>query len=648
MALSSSRVAILLFLVACAPRPATSPRQEARRVAETVDIQIVRSLIILATARIPSEEELVRDHRRLEDGEVTWADYIARLVKEPGLGKKVAPNALIARGPVNRQPVLEKDPKTSVYFLRKGCPVSKAVPVQPWWDMAKTVQVCPDAYQPLSLKDPKTGWLCGSLNVTDSIATMTHCGCGRNLINCEAPEGSPSLTRSFLREVIDTISVNVNQDLPLARVFTDNATFRDTHAEREYRRWRLADGQPVPELVPVDWPPEGKLAPREESYPGEHAGLLTSPGLVMSEDSPRSRLRGYTTLLWCSTMMSTEVETARILSLGAVNLRNGEGWQKLAAMDGCTSCHARLDYSMQFFGGFGNPYDSNAVLASKRNAGSGPLYVHDNKDLRGRADLTPQAWARMAVAQPEFARCQSAKVADYVLGLEATQEDLTRLEAAFKKRPTFQGLMEAALLLYVQHRTTRTAPQTPVMLRATASGPQSGTGAAPDGEIRLSGTQVEFIATHCLACHGDSDKVDLSRTALAPSTVRKIVYQVSFGGMPKESVLSFEERSGFVLELVRELYGSEPELEQKVAALFLPEHYSQQTVSLYWLSELLSSAVKSDVQQAQFEAGDLHYTQYFALAVVAEAYDACVRRKLSGDALASCVDDATDPFLVTK
>src|SRR5207244_451073 len=102
-------------------------------------------------------------------------------------------------------------------------------------------------------------------------------GCGKQLIRCfPSIELADSVKRSLLAEVKNTIGGVIASGRPLSDAFTSNATFRDGLAEGEYQRWRLEAGE-IAEFPDLSrWPRDGKLAPRYESKPGQHAGVLTT------------------------------------------------------------------------------------------------------------------------------------------------------------------------------------------------------------------------------------------------------------------------------------------------------------------------------------------------------------------------------------
>src|SRR5262249_42976539 len=185
---------------------------------------------------------------------------------------------------------------------------------------------------------------------------------------------------SAIDEVRKTASYVVDADLPIESLFRMNETFRDGRAEQTYRRWRLAQGEQVAMNV-SDWPAGGQLARRFESIPGEHAGVLTTPQFLFLGDALRASMKYFFEVLWCTEISSSQVTTQELLSIDAANLRIGEGWEKLAAMPVCTTCHARLDYGMQFFAGFPSAIRGLHFIPDRSLAGIGARYGIDHAVL---------------------------------------------------------------------------------------------------------------------------------------------------------------------------------------------------------------------------------------------------------------------------
>src|SRR5207244_27581 len=137
----------------------------------------------------------------------------------------------------------------------------------------------------------------------------------------------------------------------------------------------------------------------------------------------RAMVRIFYEVLWCAGPASANVNTQAMLALRAVDLRQGDGWKQLAAMPVCTSCHARLDYGMQFFAGFETPFHSVDFKPDSHRSGSGPLFGQSIDDGLGQAELTPHGFAELAVKHDRFARCMVHDVSEHVFQGRAEPED---------------------------------------------------------------------------------------------------------------------------------------------------------------------------------------------------------------------------------
>ena len=172
-------------------------------------------------------------------------------------------------------------------------------------------------------------------------------------------------------------------------MFVANETVRDKNAEFQYLRWRVAAGEDPPTLIDElkDWSATPRRAPRHESVAGEHAGILTTHNYGVLDDALRSRVNEMYDILWCTaTPSSVNVTATAILHLGVTDLREGEGWRKLASMPICNDCHARLDYGVQYFQGFQSFFHAIDYQPALQLHGRGPLYGNGINDLLGEAD----------------------------------------------------------------------------------------------------------------------------------------------------------------------------------------------------------------------------------------------------------------------
>jgi len=199
-----------------------------------------------------------------------------------------------------------------IYHTRQKCDAKEAVLVRAWWEPSHDIAVCPSAYQPTHLIDPETGWRCGSTSQVDQLRHQTaqqtaqgqelygkpiYCGCGPALANCIPDDAMRDrLISSSQHEVLSTTAKLIFDDRPFDEVFTQNATYRDGYADFFYARARLLAGE-IKELPRVDAEPG--VQPRAESWPGEHAGILTTYQFLHMTDGSRDRMRDYFAIAWC-------------------------------------------------------------------------------------------------------------------------------------------------------------------------------------------------------------------------------------------------------------------------------------------------------------------------------------------------------------
>ncbi len=558
---SLALVAAVLSVASCAahkdePRPLPTQTPPPPPRAADVDARLLEELALLAVGEPPSEDEREALRGRIARGEASIESYVASLLADPRFARAVAPDIVLNKKaadlseevPWETLKSLTSGAGQRVYYLRKPCDVRAAIAVHPWWAPATEVLVCADAYQPEHLREPKTGWYCGGDNL--DVVRSTFCGCGPSLMNCARDDDANAELRRGLRiEAARTVAHVVERDAPLAEIFTTNETFRTAYSELFYQRWRIVRGEiaTLPDLSA--WPQEGKLAPRAESQPGQHAGILTTPHILLFGDTPRARMRNAYDLLWCEPPASQRVATAQVLALGVTDLRDGAGWKQLAAMPVCTSCHARLDYGMQFFAGY--PSSFVGVVFQGHASGRGPLYAKDIGDARGEAELTPRAFAELATKQPEYARCMARDVADHVFGDGASPEDMRAIELAFAKRPTLKAALLEALLRYAR-RATRATHATSVAWPVASEGEVDAAGRiVPSGPLRA------LLEKHCGGCHRDGDRAFLRDPSFDRSRVLDMLEAVAFRAMPKDGMRAVD-RDRMVRALVAALWKDEP------------------------------------------------------------------------------------------
>ncbi|HEU4536756.1 MAG TPA: hypothetical protein VFS00_21680, partial [Polyangiaceae bacterium] len=256
--------------------PARAPGPPAGR---AVDERELGRLGLLATGDLPADEELRATRERLARGELTLEQHVDELLARAPFADVVGP-AVVLQGwaletyaTVENQffgdYVLKHSASTPrVHYLRTPCAAAAAERVRPWWSPSEELLVCPEAHQPDHFKEPKTGWSCDGTLVGEALARHPYCGCGPSLMRCyPSEEALYDGARSATREVVDTAGWIIREDLPLARVFTENRTVRDRNAELRYRRWRVEDGEPAAVLdLPslASWPAARDPSPRHE------------------------------------------------------------------------------------------------------------------------------------------------------------------------------------------------------------------------------------------------------------------------------------------------------------------------------------------------------------------------------------------------
>ena len=229
---------------------------------------------------------------------------------------------------------------------------------------------------------------------------------------------------------------------------------------------------------------------------------------------------------------SVNVTAEQIFALGVTNLREGDGWKKLAAMPVCTNCHARLDYGMQFFSGFPSSFIGRLYDPHRQASGSGPLYGSDIHDLLGEAPLTPQGYAQTVIKQPAFARCMVSDVSDHVFHGRASPEDERALAKAFEAGHRLRDVMREALLRYARSSKLGVAPDRPTT----------------DKPLRAS------LDEHCGNCHTTGSRDFLRQTTWTPELLTKITAAVAFGVMPPNEPLELGVRNALLSQLVAEAY----------------------------------------------------------------------------------------------
>lgn len=614
------------------PTPAVVPDGPVARA--TLD-----SLAVILTGRRPADASEGADDgvEAIIDRWLSGEDFARRVAPDLLFG---GPVSIKGRHPVPSGTVLKGrgEGPDRIYHLRSPCLPEAAVEVDPWWDPGHPVKVCPDAYRPDRLGDDE-GRTCGSTMLDPGASPV--CGCGPRLMYCARDKAQlRAMRRSLKAEVIDTAAARVHAGGPIDRVFTANETVRDRYAEFVYRRGRVAAGAD-PALLDLDGFDETpRLAPRVEQVPGQHAGVLTASGLVYGSDALRGVLRNFYVYLWCAEPSRSKVETAAVMKLGKVDLRVGDGWRSLAAMDICTDCHARLDYGMQFFKGYPSSVNGVDFRPAAALDGQGPLYAHSIDDPRGEGPLTPAGFARLAMAQPEFGACLSRRVVDHVFAGDATVADFDAVEATFARTRDLREMARTAALRFAARPP---APHTP------APAP-SGEPPAPDehGPVALGPALRQLVDNHCVECHDEVDDFPFHAEALPRAKIAEMLDLVAFGAMPATARgLDDETRRAFVEAMVP-LVWRDPDDREQARRFHLdafrahPVHGLGPAMGIV-AAEAGAKAPRINAVEYSVRPSLTRYSPGFAAASGLTALAACKAAGEAGDGLADCIRRASAP-----
>jgi hypothetical protein len=548
---------------------------------------------------------------------------------------------------------------TPIYFLRSPCKPAEAETVQPWWDPSSTVRVCPDSYRPeVVMYEAGAGIKCDSLAAQVSGEHAPICGCGPNLLRCYRDQAhQEEVAASLADEVRQTFAYVVRTDQPVARAFTMNATIRDRNVEAVYRRWRVIAGEPasvLTDLMAAPWPRHDEPTPRLEIRAGQHAGILTAAAM-QGLATPRDRLKHISEKMWCIEPTSARVSTHTILELGATDLRAGEGWRKLAAMPVCNTCHARLDYGMQFFSGFGDMRRRIGYDPRAQQDGRGPMYLVDIDDRRGDAELSPTGFAAFAVAQPEFSRCMVKQIAQHVLGVDETPQDQLALETAYE---TSNGSLKAVVrdaLRIVGHGFERGADRTPAVPPGVLPGP-----APSSSTIALSADVRDIVERRCADCHDANDDLPaLSGKAVPRSVAERMLSAVALGKMPKGfGGIAPADRERMTTELADTLWAPGTPANRAARLFFIDQQRGAPVHDVVRLINLVDrgagattgnswEVVRSETDSASVLTFDM--SPGMAGIVAFEALAACKKAgHVAAADLAACMDRAIDPALIFR
>jgi hypothetical protein len=538
--------------------------------ANAYDAKTLSSVSVLTTGHPLDSARAQQLSSDIGSGKLSFDTFVDELLKSPEFAYEVAPQMILKEATAYNVRVHEglvlahsATEAGEVYHWRgHPCAARDAVSVTPWWNLAQKVLVCPDAYRPDVFTTTNDRIQCSAAVGWGSQGVVRdRCGCGPYLIRCVRDElQRAEVSASVLGEATKTIGYVVEHDLPLSEAFVSPSTFRDRDAEFLLRRDAIERRETTQAPDLSQWPESGTYAPRTENYPGEHAGILTTPLIRWTQDAKRAVMKMVFDLVWCIPPSSIGVTADAILNLGTGDVRAGNvGQQELAKMPVCTGCHARLDSATKFFTSFA---DSGFALysgARPRSAGTGPLYALDISDERGDAELTPREFATLAVQQPEFPRCMAQDIGAHIFGEGATTTDLDSIRSTMAQQKTLRAGFREGLVRWVsrsseRHREFSATP--------ASAGEQAGDSVAVNPALRAE------LDAHCSACHDGDPNVSFVQPAISRRTMIEMLNRVSFKTMPKGQPLSNADREGLLTTMIESLW-SEPAARQRAEAYFL-------------------------------------------------------------------------------
>ena len=634
--------------------------------AAPIDPRLLSDLSMLAVGAPPSDADLLNAGRGIDR-------FVDTLLADSRFGAEVVPK-IIFREHVIRpttlrakaftlQQVTPSGSVTPIYYLREPCDPALAQSVRPWWEPSKDVLICPDSFRPDVWEVPgtargeKASTSCDAgVASSAKLLPATTCGCGPNLMRCASDAAQFDQFLDDMRnELRWTARYVVQNDLPAATIFTSNETSRGRLAEFVYRTWEAEANRTAPDLSGIsDWPLDGRWAPRKEISPGEFAGILTTPQIVGFYTDRRQRQRDIFEMIWCSTANSVGATAEAVLGLNTGNLQVAHtGWQALAAKPLCTDCHARLDYGWQFFLGFDMTTSIHSHYAPDRiGKGEGEMFGDDIDDPRGKAPLNPQGFAKLAIAQKEFARCMVQGVAGHIFGGAASGADIEAISIAFATNPTFKSAMRAGLL----RRADEWAD--PI----TAPGPAadlSGRGAVAtdlDAAIVIPPAVRHKLDDRCGSCHTKPTlpgEPALAAAALPARLLVDMTSQVAFQRMPREKRMSATERARLVGDLIDLVWKDEPS-RSTARAFFVDQNRAvpaQEIDAAFRAIGGIAGVPDGEAwgsMERMLPHDRLQYTPAFAAQTAIEAEERCRRSGRVADALEECVGRATSPALLAN
>lgn len=521
-------------------RPATPP----------ANALLVQRLSVLANGVTLDAAQAAAIATKINGGQLALEAYVDSLLARPETGSYAAVQALVPLvaefggmyltklGGVH----VLKHTDDNIYYLNQPCPRAQTTRVTPWWAPGTTIDVCGDSYRPTVFKVGDKS--CSGLYL--SSRGYRECGCGPNLVRCYRDwDQVDEVADGVQAEIPDTVAHVVNHDLEIEKLYTSQETVRTKAVEMLYRREQV-DATEAPSIESAEtWNQDHAWSPRTELYPGMHAGILSTPAFIYMSDDPRSRVRTYYETLWCSTAASVDVNAHDVFALGTVDLRAGDGWQRLAKMPICTGCHARLDYGMQFFRGYPYVYSSRHITASAFTGDRGPLYGDDINDLRGEAVRSPRGFAELAVKQPEFEACIAKRVAEYVFGPDVPPPVVDDIKSALHNTKRLKPALKVALLKYARR---------PAQLTPAAAFPSGGHHVGK--RITVARSTTDLLNGHCTDCHvgTKAERLFADPSTFDESQLLVMLDQVAFEAMPPDGSLQPEDRRAIVHAIVGELW----------------------------------------------------------------------------------------------
>ncbi len=690
----SAAIATAMFPPPSTVADGADPRSAAAGALHTAELLGAMSTLV---GLVAEPAHLAEWAKKIDGGRAPLDSYIDEILATDRFASEVMPSLLFAAFVNVRNYyalpfafVLKRAPGGPLY-LRTPCAADDAIAVRPWWDLHSEVKICPDSYRPskwtLAPKEHSyrttQALSCDSQVGSPELETNSLCGCGPNLIRCLRDEDQYNqFNRSFMDEIKRTTAYVVEHDLPMATLFTGNATFRDRNVELYYRRQKIGAleiDRVRHELANLAaWPEGGKWAPRDQLRPGQHAGVLTAPQILHWLPDRRQRQRGYYEMMWCNLRNSFGATTHKVLEINAAgnNFFVHESWKRLAHTELCMNCHARLDYGSQFFLGYPDSRAGTHYNPALQAAGTGPLYGRDLRDLRGEAPLTPLGFAKLATEQPDFNSCMANHFVNYVLGDRATNDDIHAIETAVAHDHTFKASMKVALERYAERwredsrawapaaTPPAIAPPGPTDAVTVAAVLRSMVAPGPTGGVNVPAVLRSKLDQHCVDCHDETaytdstDSNDLpfnfTSNELPRSLLVSMTTHVAFGMMPKNQALDPRTREDFVNLLIDTLW-SDPAARTEAQSYYLgrarglPAHQIDNALSTIDHVARAPSGITWGALERGIWSDQSTITPGFLTITGLEAVRACTRStEARGMTLEACIAEAASLNVLSR